>query len=182
MYTLSFSIRFLENLCICPKTIKPRLHCQSNQCMCPQGEEPSVQSALDIYHVLTESNTDLRQPVGLESQLLKKSSMDTEVGMSMLQLLTVCCCCTPLQSSIGQLMSCCKLLGCKCFVFSETSLCCQHPLQIPCGQCTGSSAAPTGRRWQVMSCNCYPSQAAIAVFAPSSVMCVLISATREAEP
>ncbi|DBA93554.1 TPA: putative 3',5'-cyclic phosphodiesterase pde-3 [Trebouxia sp. C0006] len=52
------------------------------------GEEPSVQSALDIYHVLTESNTDLRQPVGLESQLLKKSSMDTEVGMSMLQLLT----------------------------------------------------------------------------------------------
>jgi len=31
--------------------------------MCPQGEEPSVQSALDIYHVLTESNTDLRQPV-----------------------------------------------------------------------------------------------------------------------
>ncbi|KAL0021983.1 hypothetical protein WJX77_002623 [Trebouxia sp. C0004] len=52
------------------------------------GEEPSVQCALDIYHVLTESNTDLRQPVGLESQLLKKSSMDTEVGMSMLQLLT----------------------------------------------------------------------------------------------
>ncbi|KAA6427408.1 MAG: hypothetical protein FRX49_02072 [Trebouxia sp. A1-2] len=52
------------------------------------GAEPSVQSALDIYHVLTESNTDLRQPVGLESQLLQKSSMDTEVGMSMLQLLT----------------------------------------------------------------------------------------------
>ena len=68
-------------------------------CMCPQGEEPSVQSALDIYHVLTESNTDLRQPVGLESQLLKKSSMDTEVGMSMLQLLTVCCCCTTLAAN-----------------------------------------------------------------------------------
>jgi len=80
-----------------------------------------VQSALDIYHVLTESNTDLRQPVGLESQLLKKSSMDTEVGMSMLQLLTVCCC-TPLHSSIGQLTSCCTILGCKCFVFSETPL------------------------------------------------------------
>lgn len=54
-----------------------------------QGENPSVQSALDIYHVLTESNTDLRQPVGLESQLLKESSMDSEVGRSMLQLLTV---------------------------------------------------------------------------------------------
>ena len=67
--------------------------------MCPQGEEPSVQSALDIYHVLTESNTDLRQPVGLESQLLKKSSMDTAVGMSMLQLLTVCCCCTALAAN-----------------------------------------------------------------------------------
>ena len=48
-----------------------------------------MQSALDIYHVLTESNTDLRQPVGLESQLLKESSMDSEVGRSMLQLLTV---------------------------------------------------------------------------------------------
>ena len=88
-----------------------------------------MQSALDIYHVLTESNTDLRQPVGLESQLLKKSSMDTEVGMSMLQLLTVCCCCTALaanhqlgssvlvaapsdgrQSSFGQLTSCCRVL------------------------------------------------------------------------
>ena len=58
-----------------------------------------MQSALDIYHVLTESNTDLRQPVGLESQLLKKSSMDTAVGMSMLQLLTVCCCCTALAAN-----------------------------------------------------------------------------------
>ena len=48
-----------------------------------------MQSALDIYQMLTESNTDLRQPVGLESQLLKESSMDNEVGMSMLQLLTV---------------------------------------------------------------------------------------------
>ena len=54
-----------------------------------QGSNPSVQSALDIYHILTESNTDLRQPVGLETQLLKESSMDSEVGMSMLQLLAV---------------------------------------------------------------------------------------------
>ncbi len=69
-----------------------------------------MQSALDIYHVLTESNTDLRQPVGLESQLLKKSSMDTEVGMSMLQLLTVRCCCTALQFAANhQLGSLCLL-------------------------------------------------------------------------
>lgn len=54
-----------------------------------QGENPSVQEALDVYHILTEGNNDLRQPVGLETQLLKESSMDSEVGMSMLQLLSV---------------------------------------------------------------------------------------------
>lgn len=48
-----------------------------------------MQSALDIYHLLTEGHNDLRQPVGLETQLLKESSMDSEVGMSMLQLLSV---------------------------------------------------------------------------------------------
>lgn len=48
-----------------------------------------MQSALDVYHLLTEGNNDLRQPVGLETQLLKESSMDSEVGMSMLQLLSV---------------------------------------------------------------------------------------------
>ena len=54
-----------------------------------QGDNPSVQEALDVYHMLTEGNNDLRQPVGLETQLLKESSMDSEVGMSMLQLLSV---------------------------------------------------------------------------------------------
>ena len=49
-----------------------------------------MQSALDVYHILTEGNNDLRQPVGLKTQLLKESSMDSEVGMSMLQLLSVC--------------------------------------------------------------------------------------------
>ena len=48
-----------------------------------------MQSALDIYHILIESNIDLRQPVGLKTQLLQESSMDSEVGMSMLQLLSV---------------------------------------------------------------------------------------------
>lgn len=49
-----------------------------------------MQSALDVYHILTEGDNALRQPVGLATQLLKESSMDSEVGMSMLQLLSVC--------------------------------------------------------------------------------------------
>lgn len=69
-----------------------------------QGDNPSVQEALDIYHILSEGNNDLRQPVGLETQLLKDSSMDSEVGMSMLQLLSVgaimCCRCKSYISSI----------------------------------------------------------------------------------
>ena len=52
---------------------------------------------LDLRHILTESNTDLRQPIGLERQLLEKChATDDEVGLSMLQLLkvnaTLCMC------------------------------------------------------------------------------------------
>ena len=50
---------------------------------------PKVQAALELYDLLKVSNTDLRQPVGLEEQLLKDDAMDTEVGQSMLQLLQV---------------------------------------------------------------------------------------------
>ena len=60
-----------------------------------------MQEALDVYHILTEGNNDLRQPVGLETQLLKESSMDSEVGMSMLQLL-----------SVGALMYCSHNMRC----------------------------------------------------------------------
>ena len=49
---------------------------------------PPVQTALDLYHILSESGTNLRQPVGLETQLLK-NSLGSEVGQSMLQLLQV---------------------------------------------------------------------------------------------
>jgi hypothetical protein len=49
-----------------------------------------VQAALELYDILSESNIDLRQPVGLEEQLLKDDVLDTEVGQSMLQLLQVC--------------------------------------------------------------------------------------------
>ena len=47
-----------------------------------------MQRALQLYHILSESNTNLRQPVGLENQLLQ-SEKDHEVGRSMLQLLQV---------------------------------------------------------------------------------------------
>ena len=48
-----------------------------------------MQAALDLYHILSESDTDLRQPVGLEKQLLQGQSLDEDVGQSMLQLLQV---------------------------------------------------------------------------------------------
>ena len=54
-----------------------------------QGSTPSTQRALDLYHVLSESDTNLRQPIELENQLLKHMTMDSEVGQSMLQLLQV---------------------------------------------------------------------------------------------
>ena len=46
-------------------------------------------AALELYNILSESNIDLRQPVGLEEQLLKDDVLDSEVGQSMLQLLQV---------------------------------------------------------------------------------------------
>ncbi len=48
-----------------------------------------MQAALELYDILSESNIDLRQPVGLEEQLLKDDVLDSEVGQSMLQLLQV---------------------------------------------------------------------------------------------
>ncbi|DBA83083.1 TPA: hypothetical protein ACH3X2_006613 [Trebouxia sp. C0005] len=52
-----------------------------------QGRCPPVQAALDLYHILSESGTDLRQPIGLKKQLLQEYSLDADVGQSMLQLL-----------------------------------------------------------------------------------------------
>ncbi|KAL0039442.1 hypothetical protein WJX79_008577 [Trebouxia sp. C0005] len=51
------------------------------------GKVPPVEMALDLFNILSESDTDLRQPVGLEDQLLQARSIDSEVGQSMLQLL-----------------------------------------------------------------------------------------------
>ncbi|KAL3130461.1 hypothetical protein ABBQ38_008282 [Trebouxia sp. C0009 RCD-2024] len=52
-----------------------------------KGEVPPVQAALDLYHILSESDTNLRQPVGLEKQLLSEYSLDADVGQSILQML-----------------------------------------------------------------------------------------------
>ena len=56
-----------------------------------QGKLPEVQAAMDLYHILSESDTHLRQPVALETQLLADEGMDDDVGRSMLQLLQVIC-------------------------------------------------------------------------------------------
>lgn len=62
---------------------------QSKWCL-SQGEAVGMPQILDLRQILTESNTDLRQPIGLERQLLENcQSTDGEVGLSMLQLLKV---------------------------------------------------------------------------------------------
>ena len=54
-----------------------------------QGGTPTVQEALDLQYLLSKSDTDLRQPVGLEQQLMADSRLDSIAGISMLQLLQV---------------------------------------------------------------------------------------------
>ena len=54
-----------------------------------QGAQPTVQEALDLHFILSQSDTDLRQPVGLEEQLMADERLGSAVGMSMLQLLQV---------------------------------------------------------------------------------------------
>ena len=54
-----------------------------------QGSSPSIQEALDLHFMLSKSDTQLRQPVGLEEQLMSDTRLDSIVGMSMLQLLQV---------------------------------------------------------------------------------------------
>ena len=54
-----------------------------------QGRQVQSKQAVDLYNMLSESGTNLRQPVGMESQLLKDSAMDSDVAQSMIQLLQV---------------------------------------------------------------------------------------------
>ena len=53
-----------------------------------QGNTPPLQQALELHSILTQSNTNLRQPVGLREQLLL-GRMGSDVGQSMLQMLQV---------------------------------------------------------------------------------------------
>ena len=54
-----------------------------------QAEVPAIERVINLYKLLSESDTHLRQPVALEQQLLKEQRMGSDVGQSMLQLLQV---------------------------------------------------------------------------------------------
>lgn len=54
-----------------------------------QGEIPSNNETVALFHLLPQANVDLRQPVGLEEQLMEDSDMEAEVGLAMVQLLKV---------------------------------------------------------------------------------------------
>ena len=64
--------------------------CNGDICVVLQGGVPTVQDALDLHFILSKSDTDLRQPVGLKKQLMADNRLDSVVGMSMLQLLQAC--------------------------------------------------------------------------------------------
>ena len=61
-----------------------------------QGEMPSNDETVALFHLLSQANVDLRQPISLEEQLMDDSEMEAEVGLAMVQLLKVrfqpCCC------------------------------------------------------------------------------------------
>lgn len=54
-----------------------------------QGTVPTVDVTLEVYQLLLEAGSQLRQPVALEEQLLKHNGLSSDVGKSMLQLLQV---------------------------------------------------------------------------------------------
>ena len=54
-----------------------------------QGKVPDVDVTLELYQLLLEAGSQLRQPVALEEQLLKHNGLSSDVGKSMLQLLQV---------------------------------------------------------------------------------------------
>ena len=55
-----------------------------------QGSVPPLEQALELHSILSRSDTNLRQPVALEDQLLM-GRMGSGVGESMLQMLQVLC-------------------------------------------------------------------------------------------
>lgn len=67
-----------------------------------QGNAPPLQQALELHSILSQSDTNLRQPVGLEEQLLM-GRMASDVGKSMLQMLQVIS-----SSGLCHALSCCQ--------------------------------------------------------------------------
>lgn len=53
-----------------------------------------------LFHLLSQANVDLRQPVSLEEQLMEDNDMDADVGLAMVQLLKVCTSVISLQCAI----------------------------------------------------------------------------------
>ena len=54
-----------------------------------QGTRPNANVIMELYQLLLEAGSQLRQPVALEEQLLKRNGLSSDVGESMLQLLQV---------------------------------------------------------------------------------------------
>ena len=57
---------------------------------CLQGRTPDNEETVALFHLLSQANVDLRQPVSLEQQLMEDNDMDADVGLAMVQLLKVC--------------------------------------------------------------------------------------------
>lgn len=54
-----------------------------------QGRSPDNEETVALFHLLSQANVDLRQPVSLEQQLMEDNDMDADVGLAMVQLLKV---------------------------------------------------------------------------------------------
>ncbi|DBA80258.1 TPA: putative 3',5'-cyclic phosphodiesterase pde-3 [Trebouxia sp. C0005] len=51
------------------------------------GRTPDNEETVALFHLLSQANVDLRQPVSLEEQLMEDNDMDADVGLAMVQLL-----------------------------------------------------------------------------------------------
>jgi len=56
---------------------------------CLQGRTPENEETVALFHLLSQANVDLRQPVSLEQQLMEDNDLDADVGLAMVQLLKV---------------------------------------------------------------------------------------------
>ena len=79
-----------------------------------QGQAQSSDTALELFNLLSSSDTKLRQPVGLEMQLMQDMRMDSDVSKSMLQLLQVC-----LTFNLTFICSCCYKISAPSKVLSS---------------------------------------------------------------